>query len=171
MIPIAFPAPFIRRVSLAGGTHLRSVPFNDLTATKKVRRILVGFAGGMILLVGVALIMLPGPAFLVIPAGLAILAIEFLWARRLLQSVKEFAKRKTRFLSRTRVPAIEKPAVSCQTPQPFAKTADRMERDALSRFEGEGGRVAPLQLKRPPAHLATTESPERANRSLPGDPL
>lgn len=31
---------------------------------------------------GVAMIVLPGPAVVVIPAGLAILATEFLWARR-----------------------------------------------------------------------------------------
>jgi hypothetical protein len=35
------------------------------------------------------MIVLPGPAFIVIPAGLAILATEFLWARKLLDSVKE----------------------------------------------------------------------------------
>jgi hypothetical protein len=34
---------------------------------------------------------LPGPAFIVIPLGLAILATEFLWARRLLHRVKESA--------------------------------------------------------------------------------
>lgn len=41
--------------------------------------------GTTVLAVGVALIVLPGPAFIVIPAGLAILATEFLWARRLLR--------------------------------------------------------------------------------------
>ena len=35
------------------------------------------------LLVGIAMILLPGPACLVIPAGLAILATEFEWAHRL----------------------------------------------------------------------------------------
>lgn len=38
--------------------------------------------GGTVLALGVVCIVLPGPAFLVIPAGLAILAIEFAWARR-----------------------------------------------------------------------------------------
>lgn len=41
------------------------------------------------LLFGIALIVLPGPAFIVIPAGLAILATEFLWAKRLLKRVKQ----------------------------------------------------------------------------------
>jgi tellurite resistance protein TerC len=49
------------------------------------RKVAVLVIGGTVLLIGVALIVLPGPAFLVIPAGLAILATEFLWARRLLR--------------------------------------------------------------------------------------
>jgi tellurite resistance protein TerC len=35
------------------------------------------------------MIVLPGPAFLVIPAGLAILALEFAWAKRLLTEAKK----------------------------------------------------------------------------------
>jgi tellurite resistance protein TerC len=44
--------------------------------------------GGTVLLVGLLLIVLPGPAFVVIPVGLAILATEFAWARRLLARAK-----------------------------------------------------------------------------------
>jgi hypothetical protein len=35
------------------------------------------------------MIVLPGPAFIVIPLGLGILSIEFAWARRWLRKVKE----------------------------------------------------------------------------------
>jgi tellurite resistance protein TerC len=42
-----------------------------------------------VLLVGFALIVLPGPAFVVIPVGLAILGLEFAWARRWLRKVKQ----------------------------------------------------------------------------------
>jgi tellurite resistance protein TerC len=42
---------------------------------------------------GIAMIVLPGPAFVFIPAGLAMLATEFLWARKLLQKVKDSLKR------------------------------------------------------------------------------
>ena len=45
--------------------------------------------GGTVLLVGVAMLVLPGPAFVVIPLGLAILATEFVWARWLLSRIKE----------------------------------------------------------------------------------
>ena len=48
--------------------------------------------GSSVLLVGVAMIILPGPAILVIPAGLAILATEFAWARALLHKIKDKAR-------------------------------------------------------------------------------
>ena len=52
---------------------------------KTLRRAIVGVIGGTLLLIGIALILLPGPAFLVIPFGLLILASEFAWARWLLR--------------------------------------------------------------------------------------
>ncbi|MGE5683290.1 MAG: PGPGW domain-containing protein [Bacillota bacterium] len=55
---------------------------------KQAKRIIVGVVGVTVTLIGIAMIVLPGPAFIVIPAGLAILATEFLWARRLLDTVK-----------------------------------------------------------------------------------
>jgi len=54
----------------------------------KVKRLIIGVIGITILLIGILLIVLPGPAFIVIPIGLAILATEFVWARRLLKKVK-----------------------------------------------------------------------------------
>ena len=56
---------------------------------KKVRRLIIGVVGFTILLIGIALLVLPGPAFIVIPIGLAILATEFVWARKLLKKVKK----------------------------------------------------------------------------------
>jgi uncharacterized protein (TIGR02611 family) len=56
---------------------------------KKLKRLVVGVVGFTVLAVGIAMLVLPGPAFIVIPAGLAILAAEFVWARRLLVKVKE----------------------------------------------------------------------------------
>jgi uncharacterized membrane protein len=56
-----------------------------LDAMPRVRRLIVAVIGTTILLFGVALIVLPGPAFIVIPIGLAMLASEFAWARRLIR--------------------------------------------------------------------------------------
>jgi len=44
-----------------------------------------------VLLIGVALLVLPGPAFIVIPVGLAILATEYAWARRWLKRARRIA--------------------------------------------------------------------------------
>lgn len=56
---------------------------------KLARRLVIGFFGLTVLLVGVAMIVLPGPAFIVIPVGLGILGIEFAWARRWLKTLKD----------------------------------------------------------------------------------
>jgi tellurite resistance protein TerC len=58
------------------------------TMLRTTRTVLVVVAGASVLLVGVAMIVLPGPAFVVIPAGLAILGIEFAWARRWLAELR-----------------------------------------------------------------------------------
>lgn len=55
---------------------------------RQIKRVIVGIVGTTVLLIGVALLVLPGPAFIVIPLGLGILATEFVWARRLLNKVK-----------------------------------------------------------------------------------
>jgi Putative transmembrane protein (PGPGW) len=59
-----------------------------LSGLPKLRKLIVAVIGGTVILFGVALIVLPGPAFIVIPVGLAILATEFAWARRAIQRGK-----------------------------------------------------------------------------------
>jgi uncharacterized protein (TIGR02611 family) len=58
---------------------------------KVVRRIIVTVIGATVLLIGIALLVLPGPAFIVIPIGLAILATEYAWARHWLRKVRSIA--------------------------------------------------------------------------------
>jgi tellurite resistance protein TerC len=58
---------------------------------RAARRMVVLVIGGTVLLIGVAMLVLPGPGLVVAPAGLAILATEFLWARRLLARVRDSA--------------------------------------------------------------------------------
>jgi tellurite resistance protein TerC len=52
---------------------------------KRIVRIIVG---SIVLLVGLAMLILPGPALVVIPIGLAILAIDFPWATAMMQKVR-----------------------------------------------------------------------------------
>jgi tellurite resistance protein TerC len=61
------------------------------SALRIARKVAVAVIGASVLAFGIALIVLPGPAVIVIPLGLAILASEFLWARRLLRRVSEGA--------------------------------------------------------------------------------
>ena len=56
---------------------------------KKLKRLLVAVIGFTILGIGIAMIVLPGPAIVVIPLALGILATEFAWAARLLHRVRE----------------------------------------------------------------------------------
>jgi uncharacterized protein (TIGR02611 family) len=58
---------------------------------KVVRRVIASIVGATVLLIGIALLVLPGPAFVVIPVGLAILATEYAWARRWLRKVRRIA--------------------------------------------------------------------------------
>ncbi len=55
---------------------------------KTIRKIAVLVAGSIVLLFGIILIFIPGPAFVVIPTGIAILSIEFPWAKRLFRKMK-----------------------------------------------------------------------------------
>jgi tellurite resistance protein TerC len=57
------------------------------------RRVLILIVGSTVLLIGVAMIVLPGPALVVIPVGLAILATEYAWARRWLRILRESAEK------------------------------------------------------------------------------
>lgn len=56
---------------------------------RNARRIVIGVIGTSVVLVGIAMLVLPGPAFIVIPAGLAILSLEFAFARRWLNKIRE----------------------------------------------------------------------------------
>ena len=62
-----------------------------LPSKRLVKRIAVAVIGGTITLVGIAMVVLPGPAIVVIPLGLSILATEFVWARRYLRRCRAMA--------------------------------------------------------------------------------
>ncbi|CAG0939773.1 hypothetical protein GPROT2_00724 [Gammaproteobacteria bacterium] len=52
------------------------------------RRIVVAVIGGTVVLAGVVMLVTPGPGLVVIPLGLAILALEFAWAKLWLERLK-----------------------------------------------------------------------------------
>ena len=59
-----------------------------LRQAKRIVKIVVGFT---LLLIGIVLLVLPGPGWLTIFLGLALLAAEFAWAKRLLERLKNTA--------------------------------------------------------------------------------
>lgn len=64
-----------------------------LDAAPHLKKLIVGVIGMTVLLLGLALIVLPGPAIVVIPIGLAILATEFAWARHLIARGRDLLAR------------------------------------------------------------------------------
>lgn len=55
---------------------------------RQVWRLIILIVGGTVLLLGLIMFVTPGPGLVVVPIGLAILAVEFAWARRLLNRVR-----------------------------------------------------------------------------------
>jgi len=56
---------------------------------RHTRRVVIGIAGGLVVLIGIVLIPYPGPGWLVVFAGLAILSTEFEFAARILEKLRE----------------------------------------------------------------------------------
>lgn len=57
------------------------------------RRIVIAVVGTSVLLLGIVMLVTPGPAVVVIPVGLAILAVEFVWARQWLKKLRQMISR------------------------------------------------------------------------------
>ena len=56
---------------------------------KQIKKLVIFLIGISVILIGCVLFFTPGPAIVVIPIGLAILATEFIWAKKLLKKFKE----------------------------------------------------------------------------------
>jgi len=56
---------------------------------KQIKKLVIFLIGISVLLFGCVLFFTPGPAIVVIPIGLGILATEFIWAKKLLKKFKE----------------------------------------------------------------------------------
>ncbi len=56
---------------------------------KAARRVVIAIVGLTVLLIGVVMLVTPGPGLVFIPLGLAILSIEFTWARYWLRQARE----------------------------------------------------------------------------------
>ena len=88
--------------------HPAVVPFKVVGRfiAKNGRRIAITVVGVVVLLAGLALLVLPGPGWLLIFVGLSILGTEYVWAQRMLRVAKEQAnKAKDKVLRRKQAKA------------------------------------------------------------------
>jgi len=87
-----------------------------LRTVEQVRRLSRIVGGFTLLLIGIVMLVTPGPGWLVILLGLGLLAAEFVWARRLMDRIKREGKRVRSVVWRTtkNAPAKE-PAESNET--------------------------------------------------------
>lgn len=63
------------------------------SVVRHTKRVIVTVMGVTVVLAGIAMLVLPGPGWIAIIAGLGLLATEYVWARRLLEKAKEQASR------------------------------------------------------------------------------
>lgn len=75
----------LERRGRSGRTHTRHMTTSSRNPVARVARVV---AGWVVLAVGVALLVLPGPGLLVIAGGLLLLSTEYAWAARLLDNVR-----------------------------------------------------------------------------------
>lgn len=88
-----------RRPSLAARKREWQRRLNEKLGLDKmpvVRKVVYSVIGTTVVLIGLVMIVLPGPAFIVIPIGLAILASEYAWARRIMRRGSVFVGRRWR---------------------------------------------------------------------------
>jgi uncharacterized protein (TIGR02611 family) len=84
------------RTRLSTAYHLiRANPTGRITL-----KIIVGVVGAAVVALGLILVPLPGPGWLIVILGLSILAIEFAWARHLLHFTRTQVQRWTGWIAR-----------------------------------------------------------------------
>ena len=91
----AAPAPQAARSRRSIRARVRSLPGGRL-----IWRIGVTVAGAVVIAIGIILLPLPGPGWLIIFAGLGILATEYAWAARLLRRMRDFVAAWTMWAAR-----------------------------------------------------------------------
>jgi Flp pilus assembly protein TadB len=96
------------RKSAAG--HDMKPPTRVAVVATWARRALIGLSGGLVLIIGLAMTVLPGPAIVFVPLGLAILATEFAWARRMAHRLRKLADRASNRMRKCGTEEAEQPS-------------------------------------------------------------
>ncbi len=104
-----------------------------LKTVQQAKRFFVIVAGFIVLLTGIAMLVTPGPGLAVIIAGLAMLAVEFVWARRLLDRIKRHGGQiRDAILPRDSNPGNRSSSW-------FRRLLDRLRRVGLSKHKSDPG--------------------------------
>lgn len=67
-----------------------------LKTLRQAKRLIIAVIGFTVVLIGIVMLVTPGPGWLVIFLGLSLLAAEFVWARRLMKRLKEKGRQITK---------------------------------------------------------------------------
>ncbi len=73
----------------------------------------IGVVGGLVVAIGIVLIPFPGPGWAIVILGLAILALEFAWAKHLLEFTKRHVQSWTHWVGRQSLPVRAVIGVVC----------------------------------------------------------
>lgn len=90
LLSIIFPKETFIRLKIPFGDEM--IQLYSFTV-KQARRIIILVIGTTVILIGIAMIFLPGPATLIIPLGLLILSTEFVWAKKFMDKIKRMIKK------------------------------------------------------------------------------
>jgi uncharacterized protein (TIGR02611 family) len=93
-----------RRTGWRGRVHTTLDLIRANPTGRVALKIFIGVAGAIVVTVGIALIPLPGPGWLLVIAGLGIWAVEFHWARRLLGFTRRHVHAWTRWVTSRSLP-------------------------------------------------------------------
>ncbi len=134
-------------------------------AWRAARRLVILITGIGTILVGVLMIILPGPAFIVIPAGIAILAAEFVWARRVLTALRDgIGKLSGKDLRGMSMPSIVEEVLRDKSPTSARSRTGRWLAGIMRRFMRDDRAPAPptppaSAANHPSAGATTTDPP------------
>lgn len=68
--------------------------------TDSVKKLMITIGGGFLVFIGAIFVLVPGPAFLFLPVGLAILSLEYPWAKQWLKKCQRWMKQGAEKLDR-----------------------------------------------------------------------
>jgi len=134
--------------------------FVDRLSLKAIRRLIVAVIGTTVILLGIilALPLVPGPGFVAILAGLAILGTEFLWARRLLRSVRARMRAAVNSVRGKNGPRAIEPAADARAGNALANDA-RSEVPAAAPAADRSAPILGVAANDPPADAPANSAP------------